>query len=110
MKMNEIVDKIAYQSGLYCDGTPDGWDEEAIMRFTYGIVEQCLTAIESIPYKRKNQTNWAKDAIKEHFSMKIYNEEYDSYYDANKNEWLEKTCSDPTCEFCSARPSNPLTL
>jgi len=33
-----------------------------------------------------------------------YDSKYDAYYDSVTNEWLEKTCSDATCEFCSKRP------
>ena len=41
--------------------------------------------------------------------MKIeYSEEYDSDYDVEANEWLEKKCSDPNCEFCKNRPERPL--
>ena len=37
-----------------------------------------------------------------------YSEEWDAWYDPNKNEWLERTCDDPTCEYCVNRPERPL--
>lgn len=39
--------------------------------------------------------------------MKNYSEKYDSYYDDETDEWLEGTCSDPTCEYCAERPEKP---
>lgn len=39
---------------------------------------------------------------------RIYSDDYDAYFCAACNEWLESTCSDVTCEYCKSRPSNPL--
>lgn len=36
-----------------------------------------------------------------------YSEEYDAFYCAPCNAWLESTCDDPTCEFCINRPKTP---
>ena len=36
--MNEQIDKIAYNTGMYCDGTPDSWDSAAIEKFAQQIV------------------------------------------------------------------------
>lgn len=33
--------------------------------------------------------------------------EYDAWYDASTDEWLESMCDDPECEFCSGRPARP---
>lgn len=38
----------------------------------------------------------------------VYSEKYDAYYDEDTNEWLESTCDDPNCEYCSIRPKKPL--
>lgn len=38
---------------------------------------------------------------------KSYSEEYDSYYCADCNKWLENTCNDPDCDFCQRRPNLP---
>lgn len=37
-----------------------------------------------------------------------YSEEWDAWYDPEKNEWLETKCSDPNCHFCVGRPERPL--
>ena len=39
--MKEIIHILAEEAGLYCDGTPDNWDKEAIERFAELIVRQC---------------------------------------------------------------------
>lgn len=39
--------------------------------------------------------------------MKQYNEQFDSYYDDETNEWLESKCVEPECDYCSNRPVNP---
>jgi hypothetical protein len=44
-EMNETIDKLAYTHGMYCDGTPDSWDSEAINNFALAIVEECIKAI-----------------------------------------------------------------
>ena len=36
-----------------------------------------------------------------------YSELYDSLYDDEKLIWLERRCSDPTCNFCQYRPDKP---
>ena len=36
-----------------------------------------------------------------------YCEEYDSYYNSVKDEWIEEQCGDPTCMFCVGRPEKP---
>lgn len=40
-------------------------------------------------------------------SEKQYNAEYDAIYCELCNEWLERTCDDPECEYCSTRPAKP---
>lgn len=40
--------------------------------------------------------------------MLSYDERYDAVYCANCNEWLEKNCGSPDCEFCKDRPERPL--
>jgi hypothetical protein len=39
-----------------------------------------------------------------------YNDEYDAFYCINCNEWLEKNCGEPNCEFCKNRPEKPLEI
>jgi hypothetical protein len=39
--MDERIHVLAEQAGLYCDGTPDNWDKEAIERFAKLIAKEC---------------------------------------------------------------------
>lgn len=39
--------------------------------------------------------------------MKKYNKEWDSYYDEEKDIWLESQCQYEDCEFCTDRPTKP---
>ncbi len=39
---------------------------------------------------------------------KIYSDDYDAYFCAACDEWLESACSDATCQFCRSRPIKPL--
>lgn len=47
-EMNEIIDKLAYHHGMYCDGTPDSWDSEAINNFALAIVDECIKTVEEL--------------------------------------------------------------
>ncbi len=40
--------------------------------------------------------------------MKVYNHRYDAYYDPETMEWLEATCDDDNCCYCSKRPDKAL--
>lgn len=40
---------------------------------------------------------------------KNYSEEYDAYYCETCNKWLEDTCGDDSCEYCTKRPEYPVT-
>ena len=40
--------------------------------------------------------------------FRIYSDDFDAYFCAACNEWLESACSDTTCEFCKDRPDKPL--
>lgn len=39
--------------------------------------------------------------------MKRYNQQYDSFYDEDTNEWIESKCDDPNCSYCTSRPDTP---
>ena len=40
---------------------------------------------------------------------KVYSEKYDSYYDDETNEWIERKCEDgEECQLCEGRPEKPL--
>jgi len=38
----------------------------------------------------------------------IYQEGFDAHFCPFCNEWWERACSDPECEYCSQRPLHPL--
>jgi len=38
---------------------------------------------------------------------KTYSAQYDAYYCAECNEWLEDICNDRNCTFCQTRPVKP---
>ena len=40
------LDELAYQCGLWADGTPDSWDQEALNKYGQQIVDECIAAIE----------------------------------------------------------------
>ena len=39
---------------------------------------------------------------------RIYSSQYDAYFCAQCNEWIEDACPDSSCEFCARRPFKPL--
>lgn len=39
---------------------------------------------------------------------RIYFDDYDAFFCASCNVWLESACSDATCEYCKDRPEKPL--
>jgi len=41
---------------------------------------------------------------------KKYNEKHDAYYCESCDEWLEKNCGDPECDYCADRPEKPSML
>jgi hypothetical protein len=36
-----------------------------------------------------------------------YNDEFDSIYCEDCDEWRDSPCTDPSCEYCSIRPEKP---
>ena len=36
-----------------------------------------------------------------------FNKKHDTYYDKEKDIWLEKKCDNPNCKFCKNRPNKP---
>jgi hypothetical protein len=41
-------------------------------------------------------------------SRRICHEDYDAYFCPSCDAWLESTCSDKACSYCSQRPDRPL--
>ena len=60
--MNEKIRRLAYEQGLYSQGTPDSWDEEALENFGMKIVEECINAIKNTD-TRHAYTTYDKDMI-----------------------------------------------
>ena len=44
--MKEKILRVAYDTGLYAQGTPDSWDEEALYQFGKYLIEECMLAVE----------------------------------------------------------------
>jgi hypothetical protein len=57
----KILD-LAYKKGLYSQGTPDSWDEEALFQFGQHIVDMCLDAVEQMD-TFKGATTYDKDVV-----------------------------------------------
>lgn len=51
--MNKIIHELALYAGLYCDGTPDSFDTEAVEAFatlwTKYLIEQVYNALTDDP-------------------------------------------------------------
>lgn len=39
---------------------------------------------------------------------KIRSDQYDAYFCAYCNKWLEEKCTDPNCRYCPQRPDKPI--
>ena len=49
------------------------------------------------------------DAVCEKCSeRRIYSWQYDAYFCAQCNAWIDDACSDPGCEYCADRPFKPV--
>ncbi len=52
---------------------------------------------------------WVDDALCVACANKrIYYNNFDAFFCADCNIWLESNCSDPACEYCRNRPDKPL--
>ena len=60
--MREKILHQAYLKGLYSQGTPDSWDEEALFQFGQHLVDMCLDAVEQMD-TLKGATTYDKDLI-----------------------------------------------
>jgi len=43
-------------------------------------------------------------------TAEVYHDKYDAFFCPHCNTWAEERCSDPTCSYCTIRPSLPLQL
>ena len=60
--MNEKIRRLAYEQGLYSQGTPDSWDEEALENFGRKLIEECINAVEHAD-TRFVATTYDKDIV-----------------------------------------------
>jgi len=77
--MNKRIHTLAEEAGLYCDGTPDAWDQEAIEKYAELIVRECITTMTNLESDIKQQFPWKKEEVvptsghiqklKEHFGV-----------------------------------------
>ncbi len=37
-----------------------------------------------------------------------YSDKFDTYYCEQCNVWSESKCDDPTCDYCTRRPEQPI--
>jgi len=61
------------------------------------------------PHQRELDKHWRKGHLKacrvcQEEKTEKYNEKYDSYYNPETMEWLEKACGDDHCPYCRQRP------
>ena len=61
VSMKEKILRIAYDKGLYAQGTPDSWDEEALYQFGKHLIEECLVAVETANATEVVRTTYDRD-------------------------------------------------
>jgi len=66
--MNERIHTLAEEAGLYCDGTPDAWDQGAIEMFAQLIVRECVGIVADAVDHREPASTYV-DKIKKHFGV-----------------------------------------
>jgi hypothetical protein len=60
--MRKKILDLAYQKGLYAQGTPDSWDEEALFQFGQHLIDLCIDAVEEMD-TLKGATTYDQDVI-----------------------------------------------
>ena len=54
--MNKMIDRFAYASGLYCDGTPDSFDDEAITKHTQYVIAHIIERMNEMSDRYPDQS------------------------------------------------------
>jgi hypothetical protein len=49
IKTDRLIDRLAYETGMWCDGTPDNWDTETINNFAEEIVKEAYRVVTRNP-------------------------------------------------------------
>lgn len=73
------------------------------------------TAVEKEPFegiflaKNRKIIDWVElpNHCPDCLEILSYNDEFDSTYCSDCDEWRDVPCEDPNCEFCEARPEKP---
>ena len=60
--MKDKILKVAYDKGLYAQGTPDSWDEEALYQFGKYLIDECVVAVEQMD-TLKGATTYDRDLV-----------------------------------------------
>jgi hypothetical protein len=47
--MNKHIENLAYKTGIFCDGTLDNWDQQAVHNFALNIITDVLKHINTMP-------------------------------------------------------------
>jgi len=55
------IDAFAYDSGLWCDGTPDSFDSKAIESFAEKILSDVLNIVMNTDIRKTTLTTYDKD-------------------------------------------------
>jgi len=56
--MNKRIEDLAYKTGMFCDGTPDNWDQQAINNFALNIINDILKHIDTTPTQQLVATTY----------------------------------------------------
>jgi len=56
--MNKHIENLAYKAGMFCDGTPDTWDQLAINNFALNIINDVLKHIDTAPTQQLIATTY----------------------------------------------------
>jgi hypothetical protein len=56
--MNKHIEDLAYKTGMFCDSTPDNWDQQAINNFVLNIVKDVLKHIDTTPTQQLSATTY----------------------------------------------------
>jgi hypothetical protein len=56
--MNKHIEDLAYKTGMFCDGTPDSWDTNAINDFALCIINNVIDNINQTPTQQLTATTY----------------------------------------------------
>ncbi len=85
-------------------------ENEAVLRFQEGDLEIIGSGRSNVSVDGELVQGWIAEglACPTCNATTIYHEGADAHFCPECNEWLERACSDPECDYCSQRPLHPL--